>query len=129
MKEENDITKRLKKLTEQSKALSTEIRRLRKLKKKVNSTEKINWKKIVFQKRIYDKVWDWASPHSKGNGITLSVLVCYIEQLPCDKSKIAKSIEEIKKLQKLPEEDAIKKARSYINNKRNAIHRNGNRWS
>ncbi len=117
MIDKNKIDEKLKDLINQSKALNVEIKRLQKLKKENQSIEKISWKIIAFQQRIYYKIWDWVN--NNGNGITLDVVVGYIANLPNNPKKVAASLEEIKKLRKLPEEVAIKKARSYINNIRN----------
>jgi len=128
MNEQDEISKRLEELLKQQKVLSKQIKEIRLLRKKNNCKVKINWKAIAFQQRIFDKIWDWASPHAKGNGITLAVVIGYIANLSTDPNKVKKSLEEIKKLQNLPEEVAIKKARSFINNKRNALHKNKNKW-
>lgn len=125
MEEQNKIDEKLKDLIKQSKALNAEIKRLQKLKKQNQSTEKINWKIISFQQRIYLKIWEWASLYSTDSKITLDTVIAYIANLPNNPKKVAASLEEIKKLQKLPEEVAIKKARSYLNNVRNTRNR---RW-
>lgn len=128
MNEQEKIENRLKELAKQSRAIAAEIKMLRKLKKAVSPQEKINWNVIAFQERIYHKIWDWASPHSRGKGVTLAVLKSFIARLPNNAKKVEASLNELEKLEKLPEEAAIKKARSYLNNKYWAIHRNGNRW-
>ncbi len=125
MEEQNKIDEKLKNLIKQSRKLNSEIKRLQKLKKQNQSTEKINWKIISFQQRIYLKIWEWASPYSTDSKIALDTVVTYITNLPNNPKKVAASLEEIKKLQKLPKEVAIKKARSYINNVRNARNK---RW-
>lgn len=128
MNEQEKIENRLKELAKQSRIISAEIKRLRKLKKAVSPQERINWNVIAFQERIYHKIWDWASPHSRSKQITLAAVKRFIANLPKNEKKVAASLQEIEKLEKLTEDVAIKKARGYINNKYWAIHRNGNRW-
>lgn len=111
---------RVKWLKKELNKSSGKISKLRKLKKQQQPVERISWKTIAFQERINRKIWEWASPYSKGLGVTLGVVICYIANLPNNDRKVQKSLEEIKKLDKLPEKVAVKKARSYLNSRHNS---------
>jgi len=118
----------------------TAIEELKKAMSKVKLTKKkiklikadvIHWKVIAPQKRIYSKIWDWASPYSDGKTTLLDVEQ-FIANLPNKnmattssaglhrlKQISTKSLKELQKLKQLGEKEAKLKARSYLNNARN----------